>query len=776
MSLSPPAPLLRLREADVVRLCGFDAATQGREYVARHAVTSGRRADARLSATVVDDTPHSVWIEVGEGGGPGAARWSCSCAGPSGEQNVPAPEGTRGCAHVAAVLSAWIRSPGDFVTTGGTDAPTQTLPPLTGRPERPEHPRPIQPALLAARTTSGPRRSTTLMDELARLPSADVQAAARRVFGVAAGEAEARALLAAGLRDPIRLGALVARLEEDPRTLLIELLLLGGAMTASDLDALATRSERAPAALRADMSVLERHALVFRVSGAAGAVDVGRGTSGRPWREIAGWRVAPETRAAFAVELPLRAVPPGELRSHPVAVEAAHGRSDAHPRGLRVTPASLRHICLALALLAHAPRPYGPLTGDAPRSEQRGGSAGKGDERLFPLIAGDLAPGPVADFARGSGVLPGLVRLARRVLLWARDEGDGGPLMDLASVPPAERALALRAGFRVWRMEEAPAELADLALSDSPLRARFDLEHSALRPAALAAEVAGAREVLLSLLERAAPRVWLPVDGLLQLIWRLNPLFLRGRQQAYATPAWWLERADERRPLRPNVHAEWMAGEGEYVRALLAGPLYWWGAVDLALATNEVATAFRVTDFGRFLFDRDGDDGHQFAGAFADGWGQPALPTREGTLAVQPLAAGPSLLTALAAWSRPVAVAGGRLVYALTPELVAASLDRGISPATLLHSLRTADPTGAARAWAAFEPRLSAWQQVYGNERITSGWAILEARDEATLAEALALVPEIAARCQRVAPAVVLVAPDDLIALRKTLARRGYQL
>ncbi len=45
---APPAALLRLRQGDIVRLCGFAAAARGLELADRHAVTAGRREGAWL--------------------------------------------------------------------------------------------------------------------------------------------------------------------------------------------------------------------------------------------------------------------------------------------------------------------------------------------------------------------------------------------------------------------------------------------------------------------------------------------------------------------------------------------------------------------------------------------------------------------------------------------------------------------------------------------------------------------------------------------------------
>jgi hypothetical protein len=72
--------------------------------------------------------------------------------------------------------------------------------------------------------------------------------------------------------------------------------------------------------------------------------------------------------------------------------------------------------------------------------------------------------------------------------------------------------------------------------------------------------------------------------------------------------------------------------------------------------------------------------------------------------------------------------------------------------------------------------RLSAWRLKYGRTRVFERVALLEARDEPTLAEALTYAPGIAARARRIGPAAALLASSDLAELRALLARKGYEL
>ncbi len=367
-----------------------------------------------------------------------------------------------------------------------------------------------------------------------------------------------------------------------------------------------------------------------------------------------------------------------------------------------------------------------------------------------------------------------ILRVARRTLLWAREQEDAQAVTDLARTPAPARPHAYRAGFRVWLAAQSPADLVDLERLTRSVRMRYDHTHEAFRPAALAEEAASARAFVTRLVGQARESVWQSIGDLLDLIWRVNPFFLRGRQMAYHVPAWRIERVSDGRPLRPTIRAEWDAAEGAYIRALLL-TLRWWGALDLASVDGPAPEYFRLTPLGLFLL-RGADDAEAERRALAAltfDWGPMATPTRDGALATHPLAAPATLLELLERWAQPPTLAGGRLIYSFGADQACANFDRGLTPEDALGPLRA---LGLGRAAQTLGPRLEGWRAGYGDARLTLDATLIEGRDEATLREALAALPAVARRARWLSPTLVALAPADGVALREALARKGWEL
>lgn len=744
MSLHVPTCLLRLREGDVVRLCGLVAAARGLALLSAAPLKQGERSGARLSAVMAGGADAAMPVEVSlaldEAANEAAAisgRWCCSLHAKSATSTIA----TLACEHVAALLTAWIRFPDIFrdVTPQplAQEARSPSVPRSTGRPAA---------AVSSGRASRPPAAASTLAAAVARLPMPVVRETLTQLGDAALSEADGalRSLLARALLDHPTLARHVAALDPPARALLTSALLHGGILTQGDLESYAARTGLAKGTQTAIIRSLERASLVLAMEGATRPSEEGHE---QQEHALTGWRIPREL-------LPLL---PSAALLNDGGEHAPEGCATEHP--------GPRPLVLALALLAAA-----PSVGAAPAPPAA-------RPRSQVLIPGDLSTAQSAELGRATGVAPGIVRLARRLLHLAEQVERTTPVARIAAIPAEARPAALQAAFALWRDACVPYELADLDASAAPLSVRLRLDASHFSADALAAEVAQARQVVVRLMALLSPGAWYDVDALVALLWRAHPLFLRGRQLTYALPAWTFEQTHTGRILRPGSRRDWEQAEGMFIRHLLAGPLAWFGIVELARPAEGPVRAVRITPFGAACLDDQ---------PLPPAIGERALPCGsegaavllrpDGTLAVQPLAAGAHLLEALGRWTRVTGIADGRLRLALSAEAAADAFDAGQRFEAMIPLLRGADTAHEAAVAQAVEAQLSAWQRAHGRSTLAIGWALLSGADEASLREALAYVPEIAARCQTLSSHDVLVPEADVPALAAALARRGYAL
>jgi hypothetical protein len=735
------AALLLLREADVVRRCGLVTAARALDLVRSGAVINGIREDVRLTAHVRDT--HDVfaaWLEYG-GAAPGPTfAWGCSC--PQGVSDgqagrTGATGGHLACVHVAALMTEWVHRPASFreeriQAVGGTGSTPPERRPNAGSP----------PPALRAEPTPDTARSdvTALRDQLGRLPAREMRNAGRAVLGDAADEIEDETRLRSGLydalTDPVLLAALCARLDESALLLLRGVHLNGGALTESALAAVGQR-----AGLAAAGQIVARHALrtcclLFPIGGDEVPV---------------GWAIPPEIESRLDLGLGLRALDTASS----ARLSGSSGKAGS-------TDSDLRSLCLALTLMA---RTLGQVRSTG--SVARPAAAGE-----LPVEGEEASPAALEIWARAASVELGLARFAHRLVRAVLSRsGSQHPALALDCLPPSEWAYALRMATEAWLRRHTYAELSDLAGSD--VRIRCEPRHAAFSPSAVAAENTEARARIAQAVARVRPDTWHTLDDFVQFVWRLDPWFLRGRQRAFETPSWWLVDAESGRPLRPEVETEWTRAEGQYVRALVRGPLRWLGAVELESDAPGAATIFRCTEWAPYLLEAS-SEAPAHADQLAQGWGPALRLAGQSALSVQPLALVPAGDAPLAGWAEVAGVRDGRLSWQLSANRFCANLDAGRSLSELVDWLRTLDMRDGTRCAPQVAALLKRWQQQYGASRIERELVVVEAQDEPSLREALSATPDLATQARTVAPGVAVLPRGAADRLEQVLADRGY--
>lgn len=801
MSQTPSPALVRLHEADIVRLCGLIAAGNGLDLVSRRLLQRCVRQGGRLSGVVGEDAAHpETWVEVVEAEQRLSFRWGCWCgagdprSAQTAERTAATTAPQQACAHVAALLTLWMRSPSAFValdtmsTLPGQLDNQPTTESLHGKVTKERAPRQkptarqpseAPPASLRAVLASvPPERLRNIARQTMGTESLEGMEALKADTASAAPDGQHVDLvtrLTAALSEPTRLARILDELEGVDGAavaLLRAVQLLGGRVTAAELAGLAERHRGAPGALASARRALAERGLLYSLPGLAGSANP-PGTAARPRDMDAAldWWVPDEITRAAGFALPIR--PMRTVAPHGPPLFTDHAASAAGATRVWMRPAQLRPLCVASALLAH-------IAPDRAESQRRDRSRRHDVERAtgysapLPAVPGDPPASALDAWAQGTQLPVGLLHMAWRLVRGL----DGAPattspLGALRRLPAEEWPAALRNGFQRWVEDESYAELAALTVVDHGVRARCDTRHPALRRSTLGAEVASARRFVVRVIACLPVGIWYALDDLLDALWWINPQFLRGRQSVFGSPPWWLASAESDMPLRTHVREEWARAEGRYATMLLTGPLHWWGGIDLAGAAGEAARAVRLTPWGSYLLGRS-DPPPDAARTLATGWGPAALPLREEGLAVHPLAAAPELLDALGAWARVAGLAGDRLLLRFSTDLACRAWDAGISADGLLARLRMLDERERTRVAPVAAQVLGGWRARYGATRIETGLALLEALDAPTLREALALAPEVAARGRVLGPACAVVAEDAVEALAQALDHRGF--
>jgi hypothetical protein len=740
------ASLLLLREADVVRVCGLAAAGQALEVVRAGGVNEGRRIGSRLSASVGGDGEpvHVARLECGGDVAPSAFTWACTCPRGQAAQRQARTVGTGSslaCVHVAALMTQWLRHPAGFLEEQG-QVPASTRATPAGRSGVSAWP--VAPAVVpsedATRADVG-----SLRDHLSRMSPRAVETARQCVLGEAAdAPAEGAGLhhaLYDALTDAVLLAALCASLDDAALLLLRGVLLNGGALTESGLAGLGERAGLTQAALIVARHDLRARCLLFPI-----------GDDSSP----AGWAIPAEVRSHLDIGLGLP------------ALETLHP-SAGNPSGLRVVPAPLRTLCLALTLMARTRGQLRSASGATTGHLERLPAASD-----LPPIAEDAPPTALETWARAANIDLGMARLAHRLVQAGLDHaGAQHPVLSLDRLPVDEWAYALRLAAAAWLDSRSYAELADLRDAQSGVRVRCDPRHAAFSLAALAAENASARARITRLLALVRPASWYALDAFVALVWKLDPFFLRGRQRAFERPAWWIDDAKTGRPLRPDAEHEWMRAEGEYIRALVAGPLHGLGLVDIACDGEGTARAFRCCAWTSFLLGATSDLPADSA-RLAQGWGEAIRPAGAMGLSVQPLALVPTGAAPLDAWAVVTGVRGGRLMWRLSADSFCAHLDAQRRSSELVNWLRLIDARDGTHAATHVAALFDRWQRQYGASRIEHEVIIVDAQDDLALHEALAAVPELAADARILAPGVAALPRRHVERLEQALAARGY--
>jgi hypothetical protein len=765
-----PGILQRLRAADVIRMAGLNAASQGQEYCRIGAVHDAQRRGTALSGIVRtsqdpvaaqdndDDGPlyYVVEVEVQS-----ETTWTSACTCEASSALL--------CVHAAALLYHWLAHPEEFATrlteeqTDGKAAREllRQIPTQKKESVKPIHPGSSSSPItftgftgLAGHTSlSTPLAeaapSWELADLLEQMGLGELRNIAREYDAPTSGLSRQQLVesLAETMRQPEAVRRIAAKLEKTQRQLLAAVTLAGGIVSDDDLRGLFERFGlgRPSSQLQHALSTLQRKALLFRTS---------LNTSGAQRSGVSGmlldihWFVPLEVRAALRVTVPTT-IFSTEQTGQEQQVTLRQQRPFRLLDDLLLVARALDgyHIESNSDRQEHAASLRAAVEAQSNVNANIRGSGGDGSVPMPP--PGDVPPSALVDYLHAQLSLPPeilrfVIRLLRLAELLYRDDENASSLRALPNVAELllgpHRPEIARDLFTLWVTQSSYTELYDLQEEGLHLRCRGTaLNFPMLRVGELDTENRDARQILLSLLAQVPSLQWVSFHAFARFVWRLHPLFLQRKQRQYAAPHWWIER-EHGRPLQPLRVQEWFQAEALYLSRLLCGPLSWWGACDVALDQDGHLLAFRLTPVAQWLFHGVYENGELDETKVDQDYHTATGPLELEIVGAEEvrIACRASLWPAIAvleAFAQTAGVHGEHLRYFVTPKALGEALSKGKQPSRLVNLLRPVAERLTQPGPLRMVEQLERWIASYGRTRLYTGVTLLETVDTVVMRE-----------------------------------------
>ena len=385
------------------------------------------------------------------------------------------------------------------------------------------------------------------------------------------------------------------------------------------------------------------------------------------------------------------------------------------------------------------------------------------------------APSPVIDeardeLARAVGVKPDRLDFALRLLIYL-GLVKAAPHQPLSVVerafnewltqPLLERTLILFTAFANLNTWTELDRLSDLHHPAPHLRHAGNLGYGQNYAETLNA-LSQARSLCLLMLRRVPPDRWIDLEAFVA----------RARAFQNNPSVWPLSRGvyldlNGRQPNVANAQ-DWQAVYGSFLETILTGPLWWQGAVELAERLDRVV-AFRLTALGARLLGQNLDYTLPRTVKTRDQSAVKFLPNGEVALNVE--VAAPDLLGLLTQVCEARSDSAGQLIYRLSPAGVARLFEAGWDDAKLIGTLQKSIGLPLPRAWL---ETIAQWWANFGTLHLYADVAVIELADDYALSELLASTSLAQHLLYRFSPRLIAVRADGVDELRNDFVRKGY--
>ncbi len=340
----------------------------------------------------------------------------------------------------------------------------------------------------------------------------------------------------------------------------------------------------------------------------------------------------------------------------------------------------------------------------------------------------------------------------------------------------AQRALLARIYLAMWNWS-ALWEVLRTAKSLRFVRTGHFLYY---KPTNLGRDLVEFRHLVLRTLAALPNGEWVALVDLFQLLRTIWPRFDQTAQEpyyrAYSIPqreragAWFLTRDGQ--PLRQGNVQDWDLAQGNFVRQIIAGPLYWLGLADLFFDGKDL-TAFRLQGLGELVADRrESIPPPRHAADRVPTVPQAGAVSADGLcVTLRPSAVSAQAHNLLDKIARLKIAEADHFVYRLDAQAAYEAFENGAALSEILDGwvqfLQVPIPD-------AIRSQLASWWQAYGQVRIYKGLTVIEFGDDYALAETKAVTSLDKHLIAEISPRLVVVNPQAVDLLRAELEKAGY--
>jgi hypothetical protein len=283
---------------------------------------------------------------------------------------------------------------------------------------------------------------------------------------------------------------------------------------------------------------------------------------------------------------------------------------------------------------------------------------------------------------------------------------------------------------------------------------------------------------------------WISIDRFLQVVYSIQPDLLHTQTD---TAVWWLESLKTKKQFGATME-DWQQGHGQFVLAMLQGPLYWLGMVRLGYdsAPEPALKAFQLTSVGAYALGRSDvlaakDMGPGRVQEARDSDRAVCSIADDLTITLRPGLAPLDLYDLIHAVGDLYEATPDRFVYRLTARKVfawaEAAANQSDAPASSSEAIErliaaltkySAPPGVQPHVAAEWQRTLRTWSRNYGRLHVHEDLTLIELADEYALQELLVSTPLQEHLVYQFSPRLVAIQKDAVDELIKEMEKRGY--